>query len=680
MPTSRDEKSLSRVFAAAIDHSDALIFVTDHQGVIEYANPAFCETSAFEEKDILGLNVSEIAGNAENRILFSEICQTLSGNEPWRGDLIFESRTGNLVSCRSTVSPVPDEKGIPDRCVWMNLDITEQKALERSHNKNEKRLQGILDNIPAYVFSKNREGQYTYVNKLLSMLHAKSQEEIIGLTDFDLFPTGAASEFVKNDQLVFEKHRTVRALEDGGVDEYGIERSYLSVKCPLENEDGDVEEMLGMSVDISEQQRLEKALRNSEEKLNSILDNMKARVYIKDKDGKYTYANEELCRILGTDRINLLGKDDYDLFETETAVGFRATDDQVYKTAKKVSSLEVSVEPESGEKRYYWSVKVPLLDSHGTPHSLLGISTDITEQKRLEKALMRNERQLTTILDNIKAHVYIKDINYTYSYVNKDMCDYLDMSREDVIGKTDIDIFGQEYSDLFRKTDRQVLDLVENSTCIEESFDTKTQEKRFFWSVKVPLINDLGNPYAILGISSDVSEQKRLEEKLRKMASTDALTGINNRRYFLELFENEIQRARRYGNQLSLLMLDIDHFKQINDTYGHSVGDTAIREMTRICLDCMRNTDVIGRLGGEEFALLLPETDVTGAWQIAQRIRAQTESNRFSTGGEDLGKYTASLGLTTLNEADETPDDMLKRADIALYVAKETGRNRVCEK
>jgi diguanylate cyclase (GGDEF)-like protein/PAS domain S-box-containing protein len=324
-------------------------------------------------------------------------------------------------------------------------------------------------------------------------------------------------------------------------------------------------------------------------------------------------------------------------------------------------------------------VKVPLMNADGVPHALLGISTDITEQKRLEKELRRSEKKLTTILDNIKAHVYIKDINFVYTYVNADMCDYLDREKDDVIGKTDEDIFGKEYSDHFRRIDRQVFDFVENITCIEESQDRRTGETRHFWTVKVPLINDLGNPYAILGISSDVSEQKRLEDELRRMASTDVLTGINNRRYFLEMCEREIHRAQRYDHDLSLIMLDIDHFKQINDTYGHSIGDEAIRDMTRICQDNMRTTDIIGRLGGEEFALLLPETDTIGAWQIAQRIRTHAESHTFNTGGTEVGRFTVSLGITGIDKDDETPDDLLKRADIALYDAKKSGRNRVCE-
>jgi len=672
--------SLAGVFAAAVENADALISVSDEHGVIVYVNPSFCEAMGYADlEEIKGQDIDFIYAESGVDDTLNEIWAALKEGDNWRGELSFKGKDNQEIWCRSTVSPIANEMGAITHCVWVQLDITQQKKLERKQRASEQRLRSILDNVPAYVFSKSRDGKYTYANKMLSMLYASQVDDIIGKTDFDLIPQDAAKNFAKNDKGVFEKNKTIRALEYGGSDEYGIERCYLSVKCPLENEAGEVEELLGMSLDISEQHRLERALRESEEKLNGILDNMKARVYIKDKDLKYTYANHELCHVLGTDRINLIGKDDYDLFEPETAVGFRTTDQEVFENHQRVERMETSIEPDTREKRYYWTVKMPMRDEGGTVHSLLGISTDLTEQKKLEKALRKSETQLSTILDNIKAHVYIKDMNFVYSYVNADMCDYLKKSKEDVIGKSDTEIFGAETSKTFHQSDQQVFDYVESCSCIEMSNPTPEAEDNYFWSVKVPLINDLGNPYAILGISTDVTEQKRLEKELREMASTDVLTGIHNRRHFLEMCDVEIQRAQRYDHDLSMIMLDIDWFKDINDTYGHAVGDEAIKLMTVLCQQMLRTTDVLGRIGGEEFAILLPETELEAALLIAERIRKNAEEFTFDTGTSDIGRFTASFGITALHAGDEVPDDLLKRCDIALYEAKASGRNRVCQ-
>lgn len=658
----------SSFFTAIVEDCGAMICVCEAAGQISYANPALCQALDHASPDLIGQSITTFYCDID----LDQINQNLKDTGHWQGELTLKSNPDCFHSAKVTLSGTNQ--------IWVLSDITAQKQEEQRQQLNEKKLTGILDHIPAYVFSKNRAGQYTYVNQMLAALHALQQEEIIGKTDEELFTSQAAESFIKNDSAVFEEKKTVRALEDGGTDEFGIERSYLSVKCPIEDESGEVIELLGMSIDISEQRRLEKALWESQEKLNSILDNMKARVYIKDTELRYTYANEALCQELQMDRTSLIGKSDYDLFEPETAVGFRTTDQEALDTRRKVDRMEIAIDPVSRTKRYFRSVKVPLMTGEGEPHSLLGISSDVTEERRLEKKLRDNERQLTTILDNMKAHVYIKDTNHTYTYVNADMCEYLGKPFDEIVGKKDEEIFGKKVAKRFHPIDEQVFNYRENCTSVEKSRHYRTGKTRYFLSVKAPLINDLGNAHALIGISTDVTEQQRLEKELRKMASTDVLTGTNNRRHFLELCEQEMKRAKRYKNKLSLIMLDMDHFKHINDTFGHAVGDDAIRAMTQLCRDSLRNTDVLGRIGGEEFAILLPETDVVGAWQIAQRIRKNTEEFRFEASEDKIEQFTASFGLTGLLAEDQDPDDLLKRADIALYDAKTQGRNRVCEK
>lgn len=656
--------------ADILENAGAIIFACDPTGTLDYVNPAFSRLLNLSEDALLGKNIRSIYPHVD----LDTINETLCLNQSWQGELEYHATNDTSRWFQTNIT----QNG--DRFIWVQMDISARKEEEFRQLNNEKKLQSILDHIPAYVFSKNRKGEYTYVNHMLAALHTLQSDEVIGKTDFDFFPFESAQSFAKNDKVVFEQNKTVRALEDGGIDEYGIERCYLSVKCPMENAQGEVDELLGMSIDISEQQRLEKALWASQEKLNSILDNMKARVYIKDTDLRYTYANEDLCQTLKMDRTTITGKNDFDLFEPETAVGFRTTDQEALKTRQKISRLETSIEPYTRKKRFYWSVKVPLLNAEGDVHSVLGISTDVTEQKRLEQKLKANERQLTTILDNMKAHVYIKDTSYTYTYVNADMCEYLGKTFDEIVGKTDAEIFGEKVAERFHQSDMQVFNYRENCTSIEKSRHYRTGKSCYFLSIKAPLINDVGNAHALIGISTDVTEQQRMERELRKMASTDVLTGVNNRRHFLELCEREMDRATRYKNNLSLIMLDVDHFKHINDTHGHATGDQAIRAMTKLCRDSLRNSDVLGRIGGEEFAILLPETDITGAWQIAQRIRQNTEDFVFITDQGKNESFTASFGLTSLLEKDVNPDDLLKRADIALYDAKSQGRNRVCEK
>ncbi len=174
--------------------------------------------------------------------------------------------------------------------------------------------------------------------------------------------------------------------------------------------------------------------------------------------------------------------------------------------------------------------------------------------------------------------------------------------------------------------------------------------------------------------ASDLLSKEATEAELRRLATTDPLTGVSNRRHFKQVAECEIARARRYCRPLSLVMFDIDHFKRINDRFGHQAGDGALVALTRTCANTLRDSDVLGRLGGEEFAVLLTETDTVGALTIAERLR-QTVAALTVPVGEDIIRFTISLGISEL-ESEETLDDLLRRADQALYRAKQQGRNR----
>ena len=175
---------------------------------------------------------------------------------------------------------------------------------------------------------------------------------------------------------------------------------------------------------------------------------------------------------------------------------------------------------------------------------------------------------------------------------------------------------------------------------------------------------------------NDVSQRKEMEAELFRQASTDSLTGIINRRYFQNQAEQEVRRSRRFARDMAVMMIDIDHFKPINDTYGHAVGDTIIQGVVKRALECLRQSDSIGRVGGEEFAVLLPETALAAARDVAERLRAHIEARPYIIGSGALA-CTVSIGVAQLSALDSSLEDLLHRADTALYAAKNDGRNRV---
>jgi len=167
----------------------------------------------------------------------------------------------------------------------------------------------------------------------------------------------------------------------------------------------------------------------------------------------------------------------------------------------------------------------------------------------------------------------------------------------------------------------------------------------------------------------------RAVSELKRLASTDPLTGAFNRRHFADMSGKELARMRRYHNAVSCLILDIDHFKRVNDVYGHDVGDEAIIATSRTARKALRTEDIFARIGGEEFVALLPMTNLQGAFVVAERVRNSIGEIAIQTRLGTLS-FTASIGLVELSDG-ETVEQALKRADVALYEAKHAGRNRV---
>ncbi|MSO97933.1 MAG: sensor domain-containing diguanylate cyclase [Rhodospirillaceae bacterium] len=205
---------------------------------------------------------------------------------------------------------------------------------------------------------------------------------------------------------------------------------------------------------------------------------------------------------------------------------------------------------------------------------------------------------------------------------------------------------------------------------------TRTNDVRHLCSRIQRTTDKNGNRIRDFAVILDITERKRLEGDLRAQASTDPLTGVSNRRSLESAARREVERARRYAKPFATIAIDIDHFKRVNDTYGHDIGDIVLKGMTQTCLEGLRVTDVLARMGGEEFAVLLPETDITAATLLAERLRIAVEAKPIVTVKGSIS-ITISLGVAAFAPNEPTIEAAMKRADESLYEAKRSGRNRV---
>jgi len=243
------------------------------------------------------------------------------------------------------------------------------------------------------------------------------------------------------------------------------------------------------------------------------------------------------------------------------------------------------------------------------------------------------------------------------------------------------DKYREAFLNAIHPEDRErYMSIISDPTWRRTEFDyrvlTRSNEVRHLCSRIQRTTDKNGNRVRDFAVILDITERKRMEEDLRAQAATDPLTGVPNRRSFETTARREVERARRYAKPFSVLALDIDHFKRVNDTYGHDIGDIVLKGVSRICLEKLRVTDILARLGGEEFAMLLPETDIDAATNLAERLRYAIESNPIVTAKGAL-PVTVSLGVAQYAPNEPTIEAALKRADEAMYEAKRSGRNKI---
>lgn len=668
----RRARELAREWESTFNAIKDPISIHDQDFKVLRVNRAFEELCGCGAADLIGKKCHDLIHGCEHP---PEQCPGLKLQRDGQPQTEQFHEAGRDRHFEVSVWPRHDSEGRTIGVVHALKDITERKKMEQALTKTGEQLQGIFRAAPTGIGVVSKR-VILEANDRLCEMTGYSREEIIGRNSRFLYVTDEDYEFVGR-----EKYRMIAEKGTGTVETRWLRKDGRTIDILLSSTPLDPRDLsVGVTftvLDITDRNLAEKALRRNEAYLRSILDNAPTLMWLKDTDGRFLAVNEPLVAAAGQkDVAEVIGKTDYDFFPRELCDKYRADDLKVMEIRHKLNVEElISIQ---GESKWFETYKTPILDASGEVIGTAGFARDITERKMAEEALAKERNLLRMLVDNLPDSIYVKDRDGRKILTNRADLDFIGVRDEaEVLGKTDAEVFPQHLSSKYHKDDQTVLQHGRALINREEVVEDASGIRRWLLTSKLPIKDSGGQVTGLIGIGRDITERKHLESKLLTMAHYDTLTKLPNRTLFFERSNTGLSQARRTGVSCAVLFVDLDHFKSVNDTLGHTVGDELLRDTAVKLTECVREMDTIARLGGDEFIIFLNGLETAqGAQHIAERIREKFNTPR-QVAGNDLF-ITASIGIAAFPNDGDDLEELLKNADAAMYAAKDSGRNAFC--
>ncbi|MCK9356724.1 MAG: PAS domain S-box protein [Dehalococcoidia bacterium] len=649
-------------FRTLFEQSMDAIYIVAPDGTTIEVNQAWLDLFGYSRAEVATFRAIDLYANPSDRDSFlGRIAETGFV----RDEVRFRRKDGSEFDCERTVVALKDAAGAVIAYQGVNRDVTERRRAEEALRGSERRYRSLFENSMDAIYIGSPDGKVIDVNQAWLDLFGYERDDLPGL-DASVFYADPAdrTDFVRRMTATGHVQDEVRYRRKDGTT-FDCQR----IQTAIRDGAGNVVAYQGINRDITARKQAEAALRESEERYRTLFELSRDATYLVKPDGTFINVNQAW--------LDLLGCTPEDVNRHDAAHWYAEPDGRKrylerMATAGPVLDDEVKLRRQDGTVFDCQRRIVARWDKDGNTIAYQGVMRDVTEMREAERALRASEERFRSLFEQSWDANYVGTPEGAIIDVNQSWLDLFGYSRGDLSNLTAFDLYADpaDRGPFLRRmaAEGRVQDEVRYKKKDGTVFDCER--------TVVARKDEQGRTIAYQGIFRNVSQRKRDRAELERLARFDALTGAFNRRSILEKLDEWVRHVRRYKGHLSVVMLDIDHFKLVNDRHGHQVGDHVLADTATLLQRSVRQTDFVGRYGGEEFLIILPRTDAAGATVMAQRTRAIVQGTTMHDAEGGMLGITASLGVAEWGDEDDE-DALIRRADAALYRAKAAGRNRV---
>jgi diguanylate cyclase (GGDEF)-like protein/PAS domain S-box-containing protein len=649
---------------------DAVAYL-DRERRILFANRHFAAQRGLTPEQVIGKTTSEIMG-ADIAAWIAERTQKVFD----RGETATYERTTTLPELGQRhlhVKAVPDldEAGKPRGMYVVAHDITDVKEAEARIAEREKDLRFFAENIPEAIVYVDLELGCTFVNNVFLKTRGFTREFALGKFPPEVYPPEVMATLQPHiDRAIAGEESAYERLLPVGPNSGRWIRVRIS---PRRGEDGRVVGYYVVSTDINEIKLAQAEIEDKERQLRQVIDSVPTPMCYVDADTRYRYVNDAFLEYIGKPAEEVLGTTVRDLLGEERFAPLVAPLERV--RAGEAVSVERLIRFADGRQRWM-VVRITPRIADGKYLGYYSTTSDIHEQKVVEQELRRTNTILSAHFDNTPLAVIEWDTDLRIVRWSGQAETLFGWSAPEALGKRQ-DGWRHVYEEDAQAAARMIRDLVEGRTRHATSLHRNyRKDGSVIWVEwhNSALRDDSGRLVSILSLAQDVSSRIQAEERLQYMATHDGLTALPNTVLLNDRLEAALARAHRAKRHVGVMFLDLDHFKDVNDTLGHRVGDLLLKEVSRRIRATLRQSDVLARISGDEFVVVLEDLPDEGAPErVAHKILDEVR-RPFTVEGHEI-HVSGSLGLALYPDDGKDAETLLKNADAAMYHAKELGRN-----